>query len=185
MDRHQHHYVTNLFKHMFQSSSSANTVHEFSCRCEGWKSQIEMMDFEAMWKHHMMRVDGHGVIIGYPNPKNIHTHIYIYMYIILHIYILQQDKHMYTYIDIHISKYLKEPNYWSTLIHIVLQQCHACWNATVIQIDSLISISIVVQQKDYQHLLGLLISETLKTKRYCAPGNKAFSGNLSRVKCDK
>lgn len=33
-----------------------------------------------------------------------------------------------------------------------------------------------------QHLLGLLISETLKTKRYCAPGNKAFSGNLSRVK---
>lgn len=36
-----------------------------------------------------------------------------------------------------------------------------------------------------QHLLGLLISETLKTKRYCAPGNKAFSGNLSRVKYNK
>ena len=36
-----------------------------------------------------------------------------------------------------------------------------------------------------QHLLGLLMSETLKTKRYCAPGNNAFSGNLSRVKYNK
>ena len=150
-------------KDMFQPSLSANTV--------------DVREFEATWTSD----DACGwtwcnhIVIWYLNLKTyiiynvLHTHTNILQYIILlHIHYIKRLSR---------TKWLKHyDSYCSRTVSCVLEcNCNSNW------FKSFPPNNHGPTNRYLQHLLGLLISETLKTKRYCAPGNNAFSGNLSRV----